>query len=230
MKIIDPKSFGDLCEKYKLSSGPKNVEALCQDFARDMAPTIDTGAVNKPPDMPCGTIYFRSHGALDGDDAVAVLEKKANPITTGDAKPVVVAIAGEDHGEKKDQRRAYELIDRFFAQKHADHALIYFERGLLHKHAKSYTFTSEKMGKVVDEWVILGESGSEVHRSVIAAAYCVACLAGGDQSKKGKVLILFGDNHVDDVVKAFTILMGPESPFPWLSSRPRAIHVLRTQS
>lgn len=222
---VDTFTFGYQCKLQNLVGAGGNVAALCNLFATAVLPNIAAiNGTNLPP-TEAQPLHFRNHGAVDRSDAVDAL---STPIARAATAPVVIAVLGEDHDNDRDRKRAEDVIRRFMAMRGSAfaNALIYLERGLKAKHQRLLLGHPEV---VADEWDICGPYGSEINRSVIAAAYCVACLAGGDQSKKGRVLMLIGQNHVDDVVEAFRILTSDAGPFAWVVNRPRALHVLTNQ-
>ncbi len=219
---IEAKLFGYYCAEAGLLKKGDNVAALCQVFTKEVAPKLDIKG-----GMPSGgqiqAMLVRDHGPLKRQEAIDVLSE---PMSKDVTAPVVIAVLGENHNDPDDLKRAEDAIKRFMSMRDRRYAnaLLFLERGLKKKHDRLL----QKHGDIiVDEQDIVDQHGSEINRSVIAAAYCVACLAGGDQSKKARVLMLFGQNHMKDIVEAFGQLMA-SGPFPWIANRARALHMLKT--
>lgn len=225
MVRVDPVWFAYECKSAELLDKRLSVEQLCKEF-NNIAGKFKVNGTNLPPAGGCATLQF-DHGALTRQPAVAALSK---PMEKQSTATIVVAVAGESHDDKDDLKRAEDLIREFFAMRTKTHALLYLERGLKKKHGRLLVQAIVDANRfiVADEVEMWQQEGHEANRSVMIAAYCVTCLAGGNQQKKGKVLILIGNNHVDDVVKALKILMETDPPYPWLRNRPRAIHTLST--
>lgn len=57
-------------------------------------------------------------------------------------------------------------------------------------------------------------------RSMVIAAYIFLSLAGGDQSKSDRVLILIGENHLD-IFDQLEVMIDGSTAVTWLKSRPR---------
>jgi hypothetical protein len=222
---VDPFTFGYHCKASNLVSAKGSIEFLCDLFAKEVLPSITavTGT-NLPPAAP-QPLHLRDHGRVRREDAVDILSV---PMGQAAVSPIVIALLGEDDTSHRDLKRGEDVIRKFMAMRtsRTDNSLLFLERGLKTKHQRLLLSHPEI---VADEWDIVAGYGSERNRSVITAAYCVTCLAGGDQSKKGRVLILFGQNHVADIVEAFKVLSGQNGPFKWISHRPRALHVMKNQ-
>ena len=228
MQKIDPKSFGGACVNRGIFIGQWTWQSACDDLLANVVPGFVATATNQPSGTQ-GAVFNFDHGSIKKGETMDVLSKESNPMATGTAKPIVFAIMGEHHEDWDDAKRVGGVVNKLQSQKSPEHTLILFERGLKRKHVSLLT-NQQVIVVEEDELYRTADSGGIILRNTVIASYVFACLASGDQGKKDRVVIPIGDEHVANLVLAFERLMTNGSIAPWLASRPRAYHTLRTTS
>jgi hypothetical protein len=152
---------------------------------------------------------------------------KAAPDRAETKAPVTLALVGENHKVGMDNLRGSLLWSTFNKQTKGQR-LVVLERGMMvPKHYKIAAegsqqpfVTEEQMTTLDGAQFHLG--ATEVGRSVIVAAYIFLCVANGDQSRRNRIMVLFGQNHIDDIVTAMEYFVTHSADFPWVRKRARA--------
>ena len=75
----------------------------------------------------------------------------------------------------------------------------------------------------------LNSIASEDARSIIAAAYLFLCVANGRQDRSSRVLVLFGQNHIDDMAQAFEHFVLNCTSIAWVRKRSRGYFTMTSQ-
>ena len=146
--------------------------------------------------------------------------------------PIVIAYIGETHRYGLDRIRGSMLWNTFNNQDKGER-LVVLERGMvtpqLHladvKASAQPIITEEKMTGTME----LNSIASEDARSIIAAAYLFLCVANGRQDRSSRFLVLFGQNHIDDMAQAFEYFVLNCTSIAWVRKRSRGYFTMTSQ-
>ncbi len=224
MKQIDPAIFGHmLYTQY----GTKDIQGR-DDFChfimtyvfRRLQVETDNGVSGAAPQA-----RILHLGALDRNEAAAALGPGASAIPGNAPASINIGILGETHRVVEDAQRSVKLISRLGSTAHPENCLVIEERGL-----RNINQVPTYRGLYASESTIVSAQFSELQRSVAIAAYVFLCLSGGDQSKRSRVLVVIGENHVTDLYELLEHFVDKCDLLPWVKARTRNYFLLTSQA
>lgn len=138
---------------------------------------------------------------------------------------ISITFIGETHGDANDEDKAGKVLNA-----HANADLIIYERGLRNKYggpilptgtAREEDIETHTYGGPGSHWG-LGLTLNE--RNYVVAGYMVLCVASGNQNLGARILLFFGENHVQ-ILHQFENIAGFVAP--WILKRKRNLHFVK---
>jgi hypothetical protein len=140
---------------------------------------------------------------------------------------ISITFVGETHNLSKDVSVANSVI-----QNHTNANLIFYERGLhsgfggIYNNPAIATNTAREEDITTSYGINWGiNSLSFESRNLVIAGYLVLCVASGNQNNAVKIILLFGENHVN-ILHQFNQIASRVAP--WLLKRKRILHFVKS--
>jgi hypothetical protein len=238
VQILSPEQTTNFATAILCSAtlGQSKLEGLLSAFVEKVIPAVSVTPIN-PPSGPSIASHLFEGGAKSviPDNGLRPAVEFLKPKALAETKaPIAVAYIGEEHSHGLDNLRGRLLWSTFNTQTKGER-LVVVERGMnVPKYYSGAIRGSQQ--PVISEEGMYPESmqyhlmATEVGRSVQVGAYLALCLAGGHQDKKSRLLILFGENHMKDILVATEYIIKNSDSISWVQKRARAYFTMTSQA